>query len=157
MKLADASWPRRRRRVFYDFVLCVLPVCVCVSVCVCVRVCAIVCILRMFAKLMPETKDNGTGSRIEKNLADTPSKNHPRKFSNLLMDDNLRFKWSARAGIGGWPIKNKTNSIRAPATREATIASQCPGPIVCLMKERCSGKFLKDFTGSCLISEGGRK
>lgn len=27
--------------------------------------------------------------------------------------------------------------------------------IVCLMKERCSGKFLKDFTASCLISEGG--
>lgn len=33
--------------------------------------------------------------------------------------------------------------------------SLCVSPIVCLMKERCSGKFLKDFTASCLISEGG--
>lgn len=142
---------------FFTTLSCVscLSVCVCACVCLCPCVCdclypANVC------KTHGRDKGQRNWKQDRKKPRRSPSRNHPRKFSNLLMDDNLRFKWSARAGIGGWPIKNKTNSIRAPA-REATIASQCPGPIVCLMKERCSGKFLKDFTGSCLISEGGRK
>lgn len=141
---------------FFTTLSCVSCLSVFVYVCLCSCVCdclypANVC------KTHARDKGQRNWKQDRKKPRRSPSKNHPRKFSNLLMDDNLRFKWSARAGIGGWPIKNKTNSIRAPATREATIASQCPGPIVCLMKERCSGKFLKDFTGSCLISEGGRK